>query len=301
MDELVAAGTASVQVRSVGGKAAALARLTAAGFAVPGFFVVRSEAFVRHLTDSSLAWPAARDQITAAPLPHSVAGPLRRCYRALCSVAGHDKVAVRSSGAGEDSEQDSFAGQFDSTLNISGLPALTAAVKACWASSLSDRSLAYRARRGLPVGTEPSFGVIVQTQVFPRVAGVLFTEHPMDSSAAYIEANFGTAESVVASLVTPDGIILSRAGGRVIEIRVGTKRRMTAVSPDTQGSTLVELPEELQKAPVLSSEQAEELLTLGMGIEQLAGRPQDIEWAIDGERIWVIQSRPITAKAGAQR
>lgn len=288
--------TARASVLSVGSKAAALARLHEWGFRVPDFFVVRSEAFAKHLTTNRLPWPPPGGACTAAHMPEEIFGEVGASYDHLTSA----RVAVRSSGADEDSEQDSFAGQFDSILGVSGHSRVCDAIKQCWASAASQRSIAYRAVRGLPLGDQPNFGVIVQAQVYAQKAGVLFTVHPMDPKCAYLEANFGTGESVVGSLVTPDGITISRAGGTVVEARIAAKRRMTVVSHESEGSSLVEIEETMRRQPVLTTAEAEELFTLAAGIEERAGRPQDIEWAIDDEGIWILQARPITASAGGE-
>lgn len=288
--------TAGLPVRSVGAKAANLAWLSASGFNVPDFFVVRSEAFARHLSENGLTWPPEPpEQIVAAELPGEVAGAITAAYQRL--AAANPMVAVRSSGADEDSAQDSFAGQFDSILGVRSLPNVMEAIKRCWASSVSDRSAGYRETRGIPLGKAPRFGVIVQSQIYPTKAGVVFTVHPMDPESAYIEANFGTGESVVASLVTPDGITISRSGGTVVEARIAAKRRMTVVAPDREGSTVVDIEESMQRVPVLTNDEAKEVFRLGMQIEALAGQPQDIEWAIDPQGTWILQARPITLAA----
>lgn len=286
---------AAAPVKWVGAKAAALARLSEWGLQVPDFFVVSSEAFALQLTANGLTWPPSEQACATGHVPDFVAADITAAYEQLCSAHANRHVSVRSSGADEDSEQDSFAGQFDSFLGVSGPVRVLEAVRKCWSSSLSARSAAYRSVRGLTLGSQPNFGVIVQTQIFSRKAGVLFTVHPMDPEAGYLEANFGTGESVVGSLVTPDGITISRSSGRVVETRIGTKRRMTMVTKDSEGSRLVEIQESMRRQPVLTTGEAEELFHLALNIEQRVGQPQDVEWAIDDEGIWILQARPITA------
>jgi len=166
-------------------------------------------------------------------------------------------------------------------------------------SYLSDRSLRYRAGRGIPLGPVPSFGVIVQVQVFSQKAGVLFTVHPLEPSGGtcYIEANFGTGESVVGGLTTPDAVTVSRSNADVVEIHVATKRRMTSVSPESGGSRIVELADGRKDAPVLTGLEAQRIARMGLRIEDLLSGPQDVEWAFDSDGLWILQSRPITGLA----
>ncbi|TMK47218.1 MAG: hypothetical protein E6G66_11375 [Actinobacteria bacterium] len=262
----------------VGAKAATLARLAHEGMPVPEFFVVPSTALSLHLGASGIAWPGSTEaagesgrllrlgeELRAAPVPPTVSRPVLDAYDRLCLTSGHPTVALRSSGAEEDSAAASFAGQFASILGVQGHAAVLDALRECWASYLTPKSLGYRAQRGIDVGPEPRFAVIVQVQVFSRKSGVLFTVHPLEprSGMACIEANFGTGDSVAGGLATPDTVMVS-----------GDDRSTSSVLTDVE---------------------AGELLNVGLRIERLLGGPQDIEWAYDDERLWILQARPITA------
>ena len=288
----------------VGGKAASLARLVAAGIPVPDFFVVTSAAFEHHLAINSLIWPASDDpetieqlaeRIKKAPMPGVVHASLMKAYEVQMRANVETFVAVRSSGAGEDSGPASFAGQFSTTLNIQA-GRLKRAVQECWASALSASSLAYRKRRKLSLGPGPAFAVVVQIQIFSEKAGVLFTRHPLepDGDAAYVEANFGTGESVVGGMVTPDSYTLSLPTGKVVDSRVGSKKRMTVISNNEPGSRTIETDADLSSRPSLSAAEAEKVLAMGLKIEELMGHPQDIEWAFDEYQLWILQARPQT-------
>ena len=283
-------------VGSVGTKAATLARLAHEGISVPGFFVVSSTALSLHLETNGIAWPGLAEELRAAPVPAAVRGPVLDAYHRLGPPSGQFTVAVRSSGAEEDSEGASFAGQFTSVLGVQGHEALLEALKESWASYLSPKSLRYRAQRRIDIGPEPRIAVIVQVQVFSVKSGVLFTVHPLDprSDTACIEANFGTGESVVGGLATPDTLTVSRSDGEVIEAHIGTKHQMTSVSSE-KGSALLEVEDHKRISAVLTDAEARALLRLGLRIEQLLGGPQDIEWAYEDGRLWILQARPITA------
>ncbi len=205
-------------------------------------------------------------------MPGVVHDSLVRAYQAQTRANVEAVVAVRSSGATEDSGPASFAGQFSTTLNVQS-GRLKRAVQACWASSLSAGSLAYRKRRKLLLGPGPAFAVVVQIQVFSHKAGVLFTRHPLEpeGDAAYLEANFGTGESVVGGMITPDSYTLSRSTGKVAGTRVGSKKRMTVVSSSEQGSRVIETEPGLRARPTLSTDEAEQVLAIGLKIEELWG------------------------------
>jgi pyruvate,water dikinase len=295
---------------SVGAKAATLARLAHEGIPVPEFFVVPSTALSLHFEANGIAWPGSwvesgeserllglAEEWRAAPMPATVSRPVVDAYDRLCLTSRQPTVAVRSSGAEEDSAAASFAGQFASVLGVHGHGALLDALKECWASYLSPKSLQYRAERGIDLGAEPHLAVIVQVQIFSRKSGVLFTVHPLEpgSGTACVEANFGTGDSVAGGLATPDTLAVSRTDGGVVEAHLGTKRRMTSVSPESKGSALVAVDDHSRSSGVLTDDEVQELLQLGLRIEQLLGGPQDIEWAYDDGRLWILQARPITA------
>ncbi|HEX3542399.1 MAG TPA: PEP/pyruvate-binding domain-containing protein [Acidimicrobiales bacterium] len=295
---------------SVGGKAANLARLAAAGIPVPAFFVVSSELFALFLRENGITWPSEsdngddrwvvlREKIGAGSFGISVSRPLLETYADLCRAGGHDRVAVRSSGGEEDSAAASFAGQFCSFLNRDRV-SLLEAVQGCWASYVSDNAIAYRAATGIPLPLSPSVGVVVQTQIFSRKAGVVFTEHPLEpgGGVGYVEANFGTGESVVDGLATPDAAVFSRASGEIMHSIIATKRRMTTVSPQLEGTAVVSLGESERQSPVLDDRELHEITEMAMRIEALMGAPQDIEWAYDSKQLWILQARPITGPPG---
>ena len=298
--------TLQQSLSSVGGKAVTLARLGAGGLQVPEFFVVRAEAFAQHLAANRIPWPAdgdagdrlgaTRRAINEAPLPTAIDQAIGTAYRRL---VGAGLVAVRSSGAEEDSADSSFAGQFRSFLGVRGHDAVASALRSCWASYLAEGAWAYRRARGVALPAVPHFGVVVQRQVMAERAGVMHTVHPLlpGGGVALIEANFGTGESVVDGAVNPDSIEFSRASGQLLSVRVARKSRMSVVAAEGGGSTLVQVAAADQEAPVLTDAQARAVFEAGRVIEELLGAPQDIEWAFDSQGLWILQSRPLTAPA----
>jgi phosphohistidine swiveling domain-containing protein len=257
------------QLPLVGGKGLNLARTFQAGLPVPPGFVITTDAY------------RAREQ-------PEVAKAVADAYRALGGP-----VAVRSSATAEDLEGASFAGQQETVLNVEGEAALLEAVKRCWSSLRTERAVSYRRARGIAEAAV-AMAVVVQKMVPAEVAGVLFTRDPTDPAAerVLVEASWGLGEAVVSGAVTPDRWTLDRRTGAVLRSEI--HRKTTRVSAG--GSEPV--PLELQSVPCLGERELGQLLELARRVEELYGAPQDVEWALAGGHVALLQSRPITAAAG---
>ncbi|KRE70295.1 phosphoenolpyruvate synthase [Arthrobacter sp. Soil762] len=307
----------AAMVPLVGGKAANLGELLAAGLPVPDGFCLTTEAYRQataghaHRTDGLLAnvhtalqatpdgdLPAlaalasrARDLVQNAPVPPEVAAAVEQAYTAL---GDNVPVAVRSSATAEDLPSASFAGQQDTYLNVVGAAAVVEAVRNCWASLWTDRAVSYRASRGIDPAAV-ALAVVVQRMVDATAAGVLFTANPLTGrrKQAVIDASPGLGEAVVSGAVNPDHFVVDPLTGRVLERRLGDKR--IAVRPIPGGGTRTLAISNGGAAACLTDKQAAELAALGHRVEGHFGSPQDIEWAIAGDgHFWLTQSRPIT-------
>lgn len=274
-----------------GGKARNLGLLIRRGFDVPEGFCVDTAAFQTVVDGISLTGEPAqiRTRISTAPIPDSLRIDIEGCYRQL----GNDApVAVRSSATAEDLDEASFAGQQDTLLHVVGVDAVLDAVRRCWASAWTDRAVGYRQDREID-DAAVSVAVVVQRMVDAEVAGVMFTADPLTGSRGrtVIEANPGLGESVVSGSVDPDHWAVEAKTGSILEERVGAKQsRVTGLAG---GGTRVERLTD--QGPCLTHEEIAELARLGAGVERAFGGPQDIEWALDGERrIWFTQTRSIT-------
>jgi pyruvate,water dikinase len=219
-------------------------------------------------------------------------------YDKLAQRAGqHDPpVAVRSSAVGEDSAEATFAGQQETVLCVRGADAVCDAVQACWASLHSPTAVAYRARLG-DAETEPVMGVTIQEMVAPEVAGVLFTCNPVsgDPSMVAINASWGLGVAVVAGEVTPDDYLASKVTGEVVRERLGSKAIEYAPDPAGDGTVRREVPADRRTRRCLDTAAIEELVAAARAIERHFGAPQDVEWALAGGELFVLQSRPVTA------
>ncbi|HLY36100.1 MAG TPA: PEP/pyruvate-binding domain-containing protein [Candidatus Limnocylindria bacterium] len=204
-------------------------------------------------------------------------------------------LAVRSSAVDEDGAQASFAGQHITLLNILTPEGVGEAVREIWWSANSDSAITYRQRVGL--FRRPSVGVVVQTLLDPEVAGVMFTQNPINGAdERMIEASWGLGEAVVAAQVIPDMFRIAR-GGEVLERRAGLKKVAIRSRPD--GGTFEEqVAPELREKLCLGDEDLAKLHDLASRCEAVYGPGRDIEWAIAGGELYLLQCRAITKAGG---
>ena len=297
-------------VGTVGGKAASLGELVAADFQVPDAFVVTAETYrdavesagiaaeleqavdidVEASDDLRAAADAAEDLIESMELSPELRDDIMAAYQDLGETV---PVAVRSSATLEDMPTASFAGQQETFLNVTG-EALLDAIKSCWASLYTQRAIYYRERQGFST-EQVDIAVVVQRMVDAEKSGVMFTAHPStDEDSLIIEAAWGLGEAVVSGSVTPDQYTLDRQTGEVRDRTIATKARQVIRDPDSGETIETDVPPDKRDATVLSPAELGELHTLGDRIADHYGSPQDVEWAIEGGEVYLLQSRPIT-------
>lgn len=245
----------------IGRKAANLAELTRAGYRVPEGVVLTTDALAR-LLDSARS--ATAEVVRDLRLPDDVAEAVRE----IAAHFGDEPVAVRSSGVAEDLPGMSFAGQYETVLGVRGHDELVEAVRTCWSSAFADRVIAYRNAAGSGEGTR--MAVLVQRMVPARVAGVAFSANPVNGrrNEAVVSAVIGLGEQLVSGRVSPDEWVVGECG-----------------AAERQSGSLDAIDEAA----------AREVADLVRSVEAHFGRPQDIEWAIDDDGLWLLQARPITA------
>lgn len=272
----------------VGGKAANLSRL-AAGHLVPPGFCLTTAAFKRALAGAS------RPGEVPDRLPPDLQAELAGAYRALAAQCGVDDppVAVRSSAADEDGSAASFAGQHETFLNVRGVEHVADAVVRCWRSLWLPRALAYRREQGLAI-EGAQLAVLVQQLIPADASGVLFSANPVSSSLqeAVLTASWGLGESIVGGTVTPDTYIVRKRPLTVLDRQIGSKRRMTVLTPE--GTTEQAVPPQLQAQPVLDDPAALIAVSVAMEIEEEMGWPVDLELAWRAGALYLLQCRPIT-------
>ena len=207
---------------------------------------------------------------------------------------GRPAVAVRSSATAEDLPEMSFAGQQDTYLNVIGADALLQAVVACWSSLWTARAISYRERNGV-AHVDVALAVVVQQMVESEASGVLFTANPLTGlrSETVIDATVGLGEALVSGQVEPDHFVVEMSTGQIISRTLGAKALSVRSRP---GGGTVTMPEDPTATPALSDAQIQALAALGQQVSALYDdTPQDIEWALANDTLYLLQARPITS------
>jgi pyruvate,water dikinase len=295
----------------VGGKGASLGEMTSIGLPVPAAFVVTAQAYRKFLIEAEIedelfgnlnsldveetdilenASTQAKTIIMNAPMPGYLKDEIKKAYQAMGKNA---VVAVRSSATAEDLPGASFAGQQETFLNVLGIDDLLEAVQKCWASLFTPRAIYYRSRQGFE-DSQVNIAVVVQQLVPSEKAGVMFTSHPVTGEPeTIVEGSWGLGEAIVSGSVSPDKYVYDRRKGKVVDRVIGTKK-VAIVPVGKKGTKEIDLPPEKQKNPILSDNEVKKLAEFGTIAEDHYGTPQDIEWAIVQDKIYILQSRPIT-------
>ncbi|WP_202318379.1 pyruvate, water dikinase [Archaeoglobus neptunius] len=298
----------------VGGKGANLGELLRAEIPVPDGFVVDARTFREFIEKTGISEKIysllenldvedtekldavskeIREIIENAKMPEEIEKEIREAYRKLCEEEGEEVyVAVRSSATAEDLPDASFAGQQDTYLNVVGEDNVVKKVKECWGSLFTPRAIYYRVQKGFR-HEDVSIAVVVQKMINSEKSGVMFTSHPVTGEKlCIIEAVFGLGEAIVSGLVTPDTYVYDRRSRKLVEVKIGEKEFM--ITKQDGKTVKIKLDPEKAKERVLSDDEIDRLIVLGELIEDHYGKPQDVEWAIEKGKIYIVQSRPVT-------
>jgi len=295
----------------VGGKGANLGEMTKAGFPVPPGFVVTSAAYnlmieennlesrirkilvgldVERPTDLNRASREVQDLIERSPVPKVVEQAVFAAYDRL----GKDPwVAVRSSATAEDLPEASFAGQQETYLNIKGDASLLVHVRKAWASLFEPRAIYYRQTKGFD-HFKVALAIPVQRMVQSDVSGIMFTLNPVtnDKSQIIVEAIWGLGENIVQGAITPDHYEVDRQSFEVSNVTVTPQTIEMIKKGDKTYNAKV--PKSRIHKRKLTDKQVKEVAEVGKKLHQHYFFPQDIEWAIENGKFYVVQTRPIT-------
>jgi len=298
----------------VGGKGASLGELTAAGLPVPPGFVVSADTYRTFIEEAGIAdelfeavdvdvddtealagaQERASELILNSPFPDELREEILGAYADLGD--GEEFVAVRSSATAEDLPDASFAGQQETFLNVTAEDLLER-VRECWASLFTQRAIYYRKQQGF-AHSDVNIAVVVQQMVAAEKSGVMFTSHPSTGEPKMIvESAWGLGEAVVSGSVSPDNYVLDRQTGTVEEVTVADKKVMMEKDEETGETVEREVPEGDRERRVLSDDELAALQELGETVEAHYETPQDVEWAIVDDDVYMLQSRPITTIA----
>lgn len=264
----------------VGGKAASLGELINAGLPVPPAFVITTNCYKKF---KNLEFPVEVKEL------------ILKAFDDLRS----ERVAVRSSAIGEDSKGASWAGQLETYLNISK-ENLIETIRKCWESIYSERALSYAAEKNVNKN-DLAIGVVVQKMVNSEISGIMFTVNPVtnDKNQIMIEAGYGLGELLVQGIITPDNFLLNKKTFQILESKIETQETMLIYK---NGETMqVSVPKEKKNMPALNEKQIAELVRMGLIIEKHYLTPQDIEWAFEKGKFYIVQSRPITTLSSSSQ
>jgi pyruvate,water dikinase len=277
---------------TVGNKAANLARLMSSGFSVPGGFCLSAEAYRQALIPGhkgkdleallknidlnqaekarDIAYAISRLFDTIA-IPGGIAEEIKIKYNSTFGKT--DLVAVRSSATAEDLPGLSFAGQYESFLNVRDFDGLLSAIKKCWVSLWSERAVIYREKNGIG-HDDIAMAVMVQRMVPAETSGVAFTADPLSGGQGSIHINAirGLGEDLVSGKINPDQYRIAKSSLKI--------------EKDLSG-----------KQPLLPDDSVRELTAIALKIEKLFGYSQDIEWAFCDDKFYILQSRDITTNS----
>jgi pyruvate,water dikinase len=293
-----------------GGKGASLGEMINQKIPVPPGYVILTEAFENFLDEADLrvevnseindvgkdkmhtvehASERIQDMIHRAEMPKQIGEEIQKEFKKL----GAKFVAVRSSATAEDSHSAAWAGQLDSFLNTTE-ETLLQKVQECWASLFTPRAIFYRLEQGLKK-SNVSVAVVVQKMVESEVSGIAFTVHPVtqDKNQLIIEAGFGLGEAIVSGSITPDSYVVSKKDWQIIDINIAEQEKKI-VRKGQEGNEWVSVGSEDQDVQKLTGQQIIELSKIVVGIENHYKFPCDIEWALEGGKFYITQSRPIT-------
>jgi pyruvate,water dikinase len=251
----------------------------------------------------------ARALVRQTPVPEVVRQAIITGYSKLCDEYGQGvDVAVRSSATTEDSAEASFAGQYESFLNVSGERAVIQKWRQCVASLFTERAIGYQIEKGMdPLDSALAVVIMKMVRSDKACSGVMFTIDP-DSGhrgVIHIAAAYGLGELVVQGSVTPDTYTVWKEGLRrgnfaiVHRVLGGKDIRMVYAEGTVNEVTTTSVPLDERRAWALNHQECRELSEMALAIEEHYGQPMDIEWAKDGitEQLFIVQARPETVHA----
>jgi len=297
----------TLDMQSVGGKAYPLGLLVSKNINVPNGFVVLSSVFsdlknsdglgkkidslLRELRERGMnkteeVSGRVRELVESAAVPKDVETAILETYDAL----NVEYVAVRSSSVSEDREQYSWAGEFETYTFVTRDDLIQQVVR-CWSSLYTPRALMYAYKHNLPFASD--MAVLVQQMIPSEAAGVCFTREPdgSDDDALLIEAIHGLGELLVHGDVTPDKYWVNKKENLILDVEVGNQKKIIAST--LHNATIIDDVHGVQQK--INGEVIVELSRTAVAIEKLMGKPQDIEWALFNNQLFILQSRPITS------
>jgi pyruvate,water dikinase len=299
-------------INKVGRKGANLGELAGKGFPVPSGFVVSAEAYslffaslrlqkvLRSLhkakkEELSRACGVICNTITNASFPDELAESILAAHEQIVGDRAEETLcAVRSSATTDDLAETSFAGQHATYYYVERANLLRM-IQYCWASLWSKEAVSFRNACGLEHSA--AMAVVIQEMVCSEISGSTFTANPItEADEIVIEAAWGMGAAIVDGRVTPDRYTLDPDTLQVLDQRIAEKNVMVPAKLRAESSSrLTEVPPALQQQETLSPDLLKTVAAWALKVEKHFGSPQNIEWAIADERLYILQSRPISS------
>ena len=298
-----------------GGKGASLGEMIQAGIIIPPGFVVLSSAFDRFLEETDIdveiearlhklkhqdinSVEIVSEKIMSLVLSAEFPQNLKKEIAGQFKKLNSQLVAVRSSATAEDSSAASWAGELESYLNTTKNN-LFENIKKCWASLFTPRAIFYRFEKRMHK-TKVSVAVVIQKMIQSEVSGICFTVHPVtkDYDQMVIEAGYGLGEAIVGGKITPDAYVIRKPKRKIKEefeiLDKNISEQKMMIIRSKSGTKEIGVPKARQSKQKISDKQIKSLSKVCYNIEKHYNYPQDIEWALDKNKFYIVQSRLIT-------
>jgi len=300
-----------------GGKGSKLINLIKIGANIPPGYIITTKSYEKFINESNycdelkdlLSTSYSKheviehsakiiDLVMKTQIPEIIIKEIKRGH-ILLNYA-NSSFAVRSSASFEDSKHFSFAGQANTYLYQRNINDVIKSVKKCWASFFSPQALLYflhikKKNNSLSLD-KIRMAIIIQKMVNASVSGVLYTSNILnnDRNQMLISSSWGLGESIVNNSVNPDMIILQKGNFKILEKTTGKKEKKSIPNSIRSGTVLIETNTFYREKFSLNDNQIRQLYDLGLKAENTFNYPQDIEWAFENEKLYTLQSRPIT-------
>ncbi|OHD10668.1 MAG: hypothetical protein A2086_17205 [Spirochaetes bacterium GWD1_27_9] len=304
MAKIIAITNNQIKIENIGGKAYNLFKLKQNGFNVPDFICLGKDFFkeivyqnksindilnqnIDNLTKSA----KIKEEVEKLTIPQKYNNILSKNWKKI-SNNGKISLAVRSSALDEDGQNHSFAGLMDSYLNVNGYQNLKKSIIKCFASIFNERAVKYREQNKLNV-FDIAISVVIQQMVFADVSGVIFTKNVLNNNKneIIISGTYGLGEGLVSGQVEADTYILNK-DGKIIEEKISDKKEI--ILKDIEGTRLTNLDENLSNKSCINLLNLEKLVKISLKIVKKFGYQADIEYSIKNDKIYILQTRPIT-------
>ena len=295
----------NLSVKEIGGKGYSLSVLIKNNLDVPKGFAIISDTFFKFLKRNNLMekikklifeinennfrkkGKEIKNLILNGKMPEEIATEIGENLNRL----NVQYVSIRSSAVSEDSLKASFAGLYDTFLNVKTEPDLILEnIKKCLASLFNERAIIYRIKK--KISHIEGIAIIIQKMIPAEISGITFTFHPTDEKCLLIEASYGIGDMIVSGKVDPDDYTIDRQSLEILEKKIGKKCKMSTI--ESEKIKVVEVEKELAEKQVLSYDNIKEIAQICLNVEKIFNYPQDIEWCIFNNKLWLLQSRAIT-------